>query len=114
MNLREYPFKRFTGLTDFNSNEMRESPFSDNKENDNPDLEDFGYTKTYMSSTASDINGSPSAKDSPSRRKRLMGTLRSMSSLRSLRSQSSKEKFKPRVECDIDPAVGCQATPRAP
>lgn len=81
---------------------MRDSPFSDDKENDKPDLEEFGYTKTYTSSAASDINGSPSAKDSPSRRKRLLGTLRSMSSLRSLRSPSSKEKAKTRVEYELE------------
>jgi len=93
-------------LTNPNSNEMRASPFSDNKEN-TPDLEDFGYTKMYTSSATSDINGSPSSKDSPSRRKRLLGTLRSMSSLRSLRSPSSKdkEKPKPRVEYELEPEV---------
>jgi hypothetical protein len=85
---------------------MRDSPFEDDKENEGPDLEEFGYNKTYTNSTASDINCSPSAKDSPSRRKRLLGTLRSMSSLRSLRSPSSKEKHKQRVECEFEPEVG--------
>jgi hypothetical protein len=84
---------------------MRDSPFSDDKENEGPDLEEFGYNKTYTSSPASDINCSPSAKDSPSRRKRLLGTLRSMSSLRSLRSPSSKEKPMQRVEYEFEPEV---------
>jgi hypothetical protein len=93
-------------LTDKTSNEKPTSSQLDNKENDTPDLEDFGGTKSCTCSSVSDVTGSSPTKESPSRRKRLMGSLRrSMSSLRIVGSPSSKEQGQPRVDCAVEPEV---------
>ncbi|KAF2032334.1 hypothetical protein EK21DRAFT_60960 [Setomelanomma holmii] len=61
------------------------------KENDTPDLQDFGSLKSCTDSTCSEVHPASPAKNTPSRRKRLMGSLRSMGSIRSMRSPTQKE-----------------------
>jgi hypothetical protein len=75
------------------------------KENDTSDLEDFGFATTYASSAYPDAHALSPAKDSPSRRKKLMGSLRSVGSLRSLRSPPRKERGNERVEPSGYPEV---------
>ncbi|KAH7078013.1 hypothetical protein BKA63DRAFT_564557 [Paraphoma chrysanthemicola] len=78
------------------------------KENDAPDLEEFGSLKSYTDSKHSEVHPVP-AKDSPSRRKKLMGSLRSMSSLRIVRSppkEESKESTR-WLESTVEPESPC-------
>ena len=80
------------------------SPSGD-KENDTPGLDDFGSSSSYTNSPSSDVHCSPPTKESPSRRKKLVGSLRSMSSLRSVRSSPLKEKDKHLAEIPVEPEV---------
>ena len=62
------------------------------EEHGSPTVEEGGGCATHVASS-SDVQLSP-VKDSPSRRKRLMGSLRSIGSLRSVRSSPTKDKCK--------------------
>jgi len=75
------------------------------KENSTFNLEEFGLSPTHSSSICPDAQQMSPSKESPSRRKRLMGSLRSMGSLRGLGSYHLKERAKERCE---EPVVGSQ------
>lgn len=75
------------------------------KENETPDLEDFGCSPTYTSSVSSDAHHLSPSKESPSRRKKLMGSLRSIGSLRGLRSSHLKDRGNERAEEPVEPEV---------
>jgi hypothetical protein len=81
------------------------------KENDTPDLEDFGLTMTFSSSAYSDAHPLSPAKGSPSRRKKLMGSLRSVGSLQSLRSPPRKERGVEHGELSVYPDVSSLVHP---
>ncbi|KAF2828733.1 hypothetical protein CC86DRAFT_368883 [Ophiobolus disseminans] len=103
----------FSGLKPFEGNDASngtcDNSIPSGTENVFPGLEDFGALRAYMHSIVSDPNHSPPAKESPSRRKRLMGSLRSLTSLRGAQSPSSKEKGKELAEHTVEPE-----SPRTP
>jgi hypothetical protein len=66
------------------------------KENDTLDLEEFGVSPKYAPPHGSGAPPSPAA-DSPSRRKKLIGSLRRMSSMRSVKSPPTKDRGKQRA-----------------
>lgn len=63
-----------------------------NKENEPIDLEEFGSYAPITPYPCTDVHKSSPNKDSPSRRKRLMGSLRRIGSLRNIHSPPSKTK----------------------
>lgn len=62
------------------------------KENETSDLEEFGYSKVHTTSTCSDEHQQSPSKESPSRRVRLMGSLKRIGSFRNIRSSPLKER----------------------
>jgi hypothetical protein len=62
------------------------------KENETPDLEEFGYSKTHTTPTCSDAQQQSPSKESPSRRVKLMGSLKRIGSFRNIRSSPLKER----------------------
>jgi hypothetical protein len=66
------------------------------KENDTLDLGEVGVFPKYAPPHDSGAQSSPAA-DSPSRRKKFIGSLRRMSSMRSVKSSPTKDKANPRA-----------------
>lgn len=74
---------------------IRDSPgetVACNKENDVPDPEEFGSCPCSKSSTFSNLKNHSPDKNSPSKCKRLIGSLRRISSLRSIRMSPNRTK----------------------
>ncbi|KAF1842466.1 uncharacterized protein K460DRAFT_420373 [Cucurbitaria berberidis CBS 394.84] len=79
-------------------------PSQHGKENDTPHLEEFGSTMSCGRSPGSNAKILSPGRDSPSRRNKLMGSLRRISSLRSIRSPPSKTKKRDEPESPCTPA----------
>ncbi|KAF2133162.1 hypothetical protein P153DRAFT_282817 [Dothidotthia symphoricarpi CBS 119687] len=74
------------------SNENTKPPSDEIKADDPINLEEFGLCTSNVSSASPDVHKSSPSRDSPSRRKRLMGSLRRIGSLRNMQSPPSKTK----------------------
>lgn len=72
------------------------------KENETPDLEEFGYLKLHTTSTCPNRHQHSPSKESPSRRVRLMGSLKRIGSFRNIRSSPLKERGPEQAGCISD------------
>ncbi|CAO2647766.1 Nn.00g086880.m01.CDS01 [Neocucurbitaria sp. VM-36] len=76
-------------------------PSQKEKESDTPSLQYSGSNLAYTGSPYPDVRITSECRDSPSRRNKLVGSLRRISSLRSIRSPPSKTKK--RDDCPVPP-----------
>ncbi|KAH7401025.1 hypothetical protein DE146DRAFT_632060 [Phaeosphaeria sp. MPI-PUGE-AT-0046c] len=83
-------------------NPFCDAPENLGKENETPDLEEFGYSKSHTTSTCPDLQQHSPSKESPSRRVKLIGSLKRIGSIRNIRSSPLKERGQEQAGCISD------------